>query len=134
MIISFRPISFHCSSTACEGLGAGFGGSFFVASCATAGSTTNPVANTNPATHLSFFIFSLLRYAPTRSGRSFLQTRHSATRFPPVGPISRDQHCTRLRYLAFRGGFILRSKMAPVMRNSQPPRGKIVFHTLGALT
>src|SRR5260370_13282687 len=129
MIISFRPISFHCPSTACEGLGAGFGGSFFVASCATAASTANPVANANPATHLTFFIFPPLRCAPTRSGRSFLQTRHSAKRFPPAGPISHDQHCTRPRYLAFRGGFILGGKMPPVMLISQPPHRKLRFRT-----
>src|SRR5260370_4985251 len=56
-MISFRPISFHCSSTACDGLGAGFGGSFFAASCATTGNTANPIAKAHPATHFSFFIF-----------------------------------------------------------------------------
>src|SRR5213080_4328322 len=63
MVINFRPISFHCSSTACEGLGAGFGGAFFAASCANAGNTANPMAKARPATHLSFFIFPSLRYA-----------------------------------------------------------------------
>src|SRR5258708_3278482 len=71
MIVSLRPISFHCSSTACEGLGAGFGGSFFAVSCPSTGNTANPAANANPAAHFSFFIFPLLRYAPRRGGRTF---------------------------------------------------------------
>src|SRR5260370_38796097 len=69
MIVSLRPISFHCSSTACEGLGAGFGGSFFAVSCPSTGNTANPAANANPAAHFSFFIFPLLPYAPRRGGR-----------------------------------------------------------------
>jgi hypothetical protein len=71
MMINFRPMSFHCSSTACEGLGAGFGGSFFAASCASAGIATNPVANAKPATHFGFIIFSFLRNARTPDVLSF---------------------------------------------------------------
>src|SRR5216683_6157143 len=58
--ISFLPISFHCSSTASEGPGAGFGGSFFAASCPSTGNAANPTAKATPATHFRFFISSLL--------------------------------------------------------------------------
>src|SRR5260370_13182754 len=124
MMISFRPMSFHCSSTACEGLGAGFGGSFFAASCASTGSAANPAAKTTPPTHFSFFMFSFLRYVPTRSGRSLLQTHHSAGRFPQPA----------MAWGAVPGslrGFILRSKIASVMQNSQPRHGKLVFCAWG---
>src|SRR6266705_1496324 len=96
MIISFRPMSFHCSSTACEGLGAGFGGSFFAASCARTGSTPNPMAKAKPATHLSFFIF-LSSVAP--GNRTFSPS--DARLFQAFPPTSVE---TGLRYLAFRGG------------------------------
>src|SRR5713226_8316283 len=64
MAISLRPMSFHCASTACVGLTAAFGGSFFfAASCATAGSTANPAPSTRLATTFHFFIGFLLRSA-----------------------------------------------------------------------
>src|SRR5712691_4902556 len=126
-MISFRPISFHCSSTACEGLGAGFGGSFFAASCATTGSTAHPIAKANPATHLSFFIFPSLRLRPN-AGRTFFQTHHSARRFPRPASTSHYLHSVP----GLPRGFILRSKALPVMRNSQPPHGKLVFCIGGA--
>src|SRR5438445_5004787 len=95
MVINFRPISFHCSSTACEGLGAGFGGAFFVASCASVGNTANPMAKARPATHLSFFIFPSLRYAQkpdvhffrraAKPGVSFNQHRLSPAYLAPAG-------------------------------------------------
>src|SRR5882762_2478477 len=95
-MISFRPMSFHCSSTACEGLGAGFGGSFFAASCATAGSTAIPIAKANPATHFSFFIF-LSSVTPER--RTFFPSDAPLRQaFPPTGPdqqttITIEPHC-----------------------------------------
>src|SRR6266478_8832790 len=103
-MISFRPISFHCSSTACEGLGAGFGGSFFAASCATAGSIANPIAKAHPATHLSFFIFLS---SVTSERRTYLLSDVPLRQaFPPdwLRSTNHDQHRTALRYLAFRGG------------------------------
>src|SRR6266436_5500601 len=130
-MISFRPMSFHCSSTACEGLGAGFGGSFFAASCATAGSTAIPIAKANPATHFSFFIF-LSSLTPER--RTFFPSDAPLRQaFPPDWPRStnHDHHRTALRYLAFLRGFILRSKALPVMRYSSTPHGKLVFYTGG---
>src|SRR5882762_5601509 len=95
-MISFRPMSFHCSSTACEGLGAGFGGSFFAASCATAGSTAIPIAKANPATHFSFFIF-LSSVTPERR-TFFLSDAPLRQAFPPTGPdqqttITIEPHC-----------------------------------------
>src|SRR6266853_592622 len=104
IMISFRPISFHCSSTACEGLGAGFGGSFFAASCATAGSIANPIAKAHPATHLSFFIFLS---SVTSERRTYLLSDVPLRQaFPPdwLRSTNHDQHRTALRYLAFRGG------------------------------
>src|SRR5579859_523713 len=58
MAISLRPISFHDSRMACDGLGAGFGGAFVAASCARAGSARNAAANAIPAKQNSFFISS----------------------------------------------------------------------------
>src|SRR6266576_123977 len=96
MTMSFRPISFHCSSTACEGLGAGFGGSFFAASCASTGSTANPMAKASPAIHLSFFIFLSLRYARKPDVHSFRRTARPG--------VSLGQRCLAQTYLAPRGG------------------------------
>src|SRR5437660_1222735 len=104
IMISFRPISFHCSSTACEGLGAGFGGSFFAASCATAGSIANPITKAHPATHLNFFIFLS---SVTSERRTYLLSDVPLRQaFPPdwPRPTNHDQHRTAPRYLAFRGG------------------------------
>src|SRR5579859_5460637 len=58
MAINLRPISFQDSSKACEGLGAGFGGVFFAASCARTGSAMNATVKAIPAIHHSFFISS----------------------------------------------------------------------------
>src|ERR1700674_4039679 len=60
MAISFLPMSFHCSSTACDGLGAGFGGSFFAASCASTGIAANPAHSTTAPISFIHLIFSLL--------------------------------------------------------------------------
>src|SRR5712692_6875280 len=116
-------MSFHCSSTACDGLGAGFGGSFFAASCANTGSTANPIAKASPATHFSFLIFSFLRYARKPDVLSFRRATP-----PSVSPRP------ALTWTAVPGlprGFILRSKPVPVMQNSQPPHGKLVLCTWG---
>src|SRR5258708_4284487 len=102
-MISFRPISFHCSSTACEGLGAGFGGSFFAASCASAGNTANPIVKANPATHFRLFIFLS---SVTPGSRTFFPS-HVPLRqtFPSeLDRASHGQHRPEPRYLAFRGG------------------------------
>src|SRR5213596_1606734 len=56
--MSLRPMSFQDSSKACEGLGAGFGGAFFAASCARTGSAIKAAVNVIPAIHDSFFISS----------------------------------------------------------------------------
>src|SRR5689334_10573165 len=56
--INLRPMSFQDSSKACEGLGAGFGGVFFAASCARTGSAMNATVKAIPAIHHSFFISS----------------------------------------------------------------------------
>src|SRR6266849_8364966 len=77
--ISFLPTSFHCSSTACDGLGAGFGASFFAASCASTGIAVRPAHNTiAPITFINF-IFSLLSppsrtlfYSDAPSSQKFL--------------------------------------------------------------
>src|SRR5690242_1113604 len=68
MTINLRPISFHCSRRACEGLGAGLGGSFFAASCANAGSAAIPVANAKPANLRLISMVTLLNLAPATSG------------------------------------------------------------------
>src|SRR6266849_3211788 len=78
MAISFFPVSFHCSRTACEGLAAGFGGSFFAASWAKTCDPGNPRIRTNANIEITLFIFSLLeslkrrlfRYAHPQSGRA----------------------------------------------------------------
>src|SRR5712692_8279328 len=62
--ISFLPMSFHCSSTACDGLGAGFGGSFFAASCASTGITASPMANAKLTSLIHFVMVSLLSFVP----------------------------------------------------------------------
>src|SRR6267378_2066072 len=102
--ISFLPMSFHCSSTASDGPGAGFGGSFFAASCASTGNAANPAARTTPAIHLRFFISSLLSCPhfsrlfrfdrePGEGAHSFRRTT------APV--VSKDRIYV---WLAFRGG------------------------------
>src|ERR1700732_634436 len=77
MAISFFPMSFHCSSTACDGLGAGFGGSFFAASCASTGIAANPAHNTNAPISFINLIFSLL--SPPERMLSYSDAPHSQT-------------------------------------------------------
>src|SRR5580700_7584934 len=56
--ISLRPMSFHCSSTACDVLGAGFGAEpCFAVSCACAGVTEILAAKISRASELMLFIF-----------------------------------------------------------------------------
>src|SRR5437588_10874919 len=117
MVINFRPISFHCSSTACEGLGAGLGGSFFAASCASTGITPNPMAKASPATHLSFFIFPSLRYARKPDVHSFRRTAKPG--------VSLNQYWL-VTTPVLRRGFILRSNVAFVMQNSQSPHANLI--------
>src|SRR4029077_6631381 len=73
--ISFLPMSFHCSSTACDGLGAGFGGSFFAASCASTGIAANPAHNTNAPISFINLIFSLL--SPPERTLSYSDAPHT---------------------------------------------------------
>src|SRR5690349_4129274 len=127
MMINFRPISFHCSSTACDGLGAGFGGSFFAASCATAGNTASPVANANPATHFSCFIVSLLR--SPRMGRDVLSIRRAAAQ--GVSPVQRS---LLLRYPAFRGGSSYAVIQSPSSHIPIPRMLNLYFTLGGAVT
>src|SRR5271154_2774077 len=57
--ISLRPMSFHCSSTACDALGAGFGAEpSFVMSCACAGVIEILAAKISAASELMLFIFN----------------------------------------------------------------------------
>src|SRR5277367_732686 len=56
MAISFRPISFHDSSTAVDGPGAGLGGSFFAASCPRTPPATSPATTNTPASIFHFVI------------------------------------------------------------------------------
>src|SRR5882724_77754 len=59
--ISFRPMSFHPSSTAADGPRAGFGGSFALVSvCAKAGTVARQAVRQSPARNFHRFI-SLLR-------------------------------------------------------------------------
>src|SRR6266481_3926951 len=118
MAVSFRPMSFHCSSTACVGLTGALGGSFFfAASCATAGSTANPTPSTRPATTFHFFISFLLRFA----------------REPDVTP-SDAQLCQAFLSISIAwpdgarlsGGSSYAVK-SPRHTNSQPPHGKLVL-------
>src|SRR6476661_327961 len=60
-------MSFQDSSKACEGLGAGFGGVFFAASCARTGSAMNATVNAIPAIHHSFFISSSVAPSTART-------------------------------------------------------------------
>src|SRR5215470_13206974 len=100
MVMSFLPISFHCSSTACDGLGAGFGGSFFAASCAVAGNIANPRANATPANLFQFVMISLLSLPRPPGAPS-----------PSDGPLRRSFLWLYLQYLVpvSLGEFILRS-------------------------
>src|SRR5260370_31441099 len=59
MAISFRPISFHCSSKGSEGLGAGLG-SVFLASWARRGCTVRQAVSRSAKSRPSRFIASLL--------------------------------------------------------------------------
>src|SRR5215470_3718733 len=52
MAFSLRPISFHCSSTACDALGAGFGA--FGAGCAPADVINIPTHNDTPSKTVLF--------------------------------------------------------------------------------
>src|SRR5258708_7584134 len=102
MAISFRPTSFHCSRMACDGLGAGFGGSFFAASCASTGITASPMANAKLANLIHFIMVSLLRFVPerdailirraTRQGVSYPMPRLGAARGPILYRITPGSH------------------------------------------
>src|SRR5271168_57442 len=63
MVINFLPISFQDSKTACDGLGAGFGGVAFLASCAKAGIAASTTATSRAPHLLGLFIVSLLVFA-----------------------------------------------------------------------
>src|SRR5579862_2311428 len=60
MATSFLPMSFQDSRTASDGLGAGFGGAAFLASCARAGSAPSTTATSRAPHLLKLFIVSLL--------------------------------------------------------------------------
>src|ERR1700734_2614072 len=60
MATSFLPTSFQDSRTASDGLGAGFGGAAFLASCARAGSAPSATATSRVPHLLKLFIVSLL--------------------------------------------------------------------------
>src|SRR5258708_39689283 len=126
MSISFLPISFHCSSPAWDGLGAGFGGSFFAASWAIKGSVVSPRANTSPATFVHFVMVPLLRFARKPDVLSFRRTT-----LPGVSPQP------SFHWSAVPGrprGFILRSKTTPVMRIPKPRMVNLYFRLGGAIT
>src|SRR5437588_6919122 len=126
MVINFRPISFHCSSTACEGLGAGFGGAFFAASCANAGNTANPMAKARPATHLSFFIFPSLRYAQKPDVHSFRRAAKPGVSF--------NQHRLSQTYLAPAGGSSYAVKPSSSCKIPNLRMLNSYFATRGAIT
>src|ERR1700684_1914451 len=60
MAINFLPISFQDSSTACDGLGAGFCGSAFLASWANTGIAASATATSRVPQSRKLFIVSLL--------------------------------------------------------------------------
>src|SRR6266446_5097891 len=122
MAISLRPMSFHCASTACVGLAAALGAScFFAESCATAGSTANPAPSTRLATTFHFFISFLLRFARKPDVLSFRRTT-----LPGVSP-------SLPWFAVYRPprGFILRSKIAPVMQIPKPRMLNLYFRLGG---
>src|SRR5712692_5441570 len=126
MVINFRPMSFHCSSTACDGLGAGFGGSFFAASWAIKGSVASPKPNTSPPTFVHFVMVPLLRFARNPDVLSFRRTT-----LPGVSPKP------SFTWPAVPGpprGFILRSKTACVMHIPKPRMVNLYFRLGGAIT
>src|SRR5215470_16263362 len=80
--INLRPISFQDSNAACEGLGAGLGGTFFAASCcASAGSAMKDAAIAIPAIHHNFLIASSV--APLRRGLCLRRTSSREVFFQP---------------------------------------------------
>src|SRR3989440_2032492 len=126
MVINFRPISSHCSRTACEGLGAAFGGAFFAASCANAGNTANPMAKARPATHLSFFIFPSLRYAQKPDVHSFRRAAKPGVSF--------NQHRLSQTYLAPAGGSSYAVKPSSSCKIPNLRMLNSYFATRGAIT
>src|SRR5713226_8306364 len=115
MAISFRPMSFHCSSTACDGLGAGFGGSFFAASCAITGIIANPIPNTKPANLFYFVMVFLLSFARKPDVLSFRRmTRPCVSSNPGHGTCPSEL-------------FILHSKGACFMQTPTLGHVKLVF-------
>src|SRR5205807_1616053 len=117
MVISRRPTSFHCSRTACDGLDAGLGGSFFAASCADMHNIATPIANTTPHNLTRFFMACFLRFVPFELGTPL------PTHRPPEGfPFS-----AKLRTLSFGPGSSYASKVQPVIRIPRSPHVKIVF-------
>src|SRR5579859_2332806 len=76
MAISFLPISFQDSNTACDGLATGFGVAAVLASCANAGIAARTAATSRAPHLLILFIVSLLILdlplskppGPTRAG------------------------------------------------------------------
>src|SRR5208337_2677389 len=93
MAMSLRPMSFHCSSTASEGLSAGFGSAFFMfMSCARIGSTARHAANKTAAKKGIFLIFLSFRFP----GRGPIYKTHelmgSCSRAGKVKKLA-SEHC-----------------------------------------
>src|SRR5580704_4449991 len=90
MAINFLPISFHDSRMASDGLGAGFGGAAFLASCAKAGIAASITATSRAPHLLTLFIVPLLFFfvcfgpaiGPVLAGTPSL-TDSMAKRFSP---------------------------------------------------
>src|SRR4029077_16369377 len=96
MAINFLPMSFQDSRIASDGLGAGFGGAAFLASCANAGIAASTPATSRLPHLLRLFIVSLLNsncyctcfralFALGRAGPPSL-TGRAANRFSVLQP------------------------------------------------
>src|SRR5258708_23387904 len=102
MAISFRPISFHASSTASDGLGAG-PGAFFGASCARRGANAKQTANHTKANLVKRFIAFLLWAFEAKGFLSLFRRITSPDvslgpeRGRPTGPRRRPSYVMDLR-------------------------------------
>src|SRR5713226_8257154 len=89
MAMSLRPVSFHVSSTASEGLGAALGGSFLAISCARVGMATSAAASAMVPNPRNFFISLLRRH---RLAGPVLVDAANGEWFRPIGS---GQHFNR---------------------------------------
>src|SRR5260221_6172862 len=117
MAISLRPISFQLSRTAADGLSAGFGGSFGLASdCAKAGTAARNTVKHSPARDFVRFIF-LSSVAPGFKGSTSRAVWGCSQLRRPQGPdVSRVLASSVTASMLLAGSQLCTTKLACTQR------------------